>query len=53
MNHCDYLENDGRFGCLAVSMRVSLYEHASENAEATVSDMIETVVASTANYRVV
>jgi hypothetical protein len=34
-------------------MRVSLYEHASEKSEATVSDMIETFFASTANYRVV
>jgi hypothetical protein len=53
VNHCDYFGNDGRFGYLAVSMRISLYEHASDNTEATVSDMVETVLASTANYRVV
>jgi hypothetical protein len=49
MNDFDNFRNDDSFGCFAVSPRVPLYEHASENAEATVSDMIETVSSATAN----
>jgi hypothetical protein len=51
-NHSDYFGDDSRLGSLGVSLRVSLYEDPSESTEATIADMIETVLASTTNYRV-
>jgi hypothetical protein len=49
-NDFDDFGNDGRFGHLTISTRVSFNVHASENTEATVSDVVETVSSSTANY---
>jgi hypothetical protein len=52
-NRGDYFRNNDRFGGLAISLRKFLYVLASENMEATVSNMVDTVFASTAKYRVV
>jgi hypothetical protein len=51
-NDCDYFGDDGRLGSLPFGLRISLNEHASNITEPTVSDMIETVLASAANYGV-
>jgi hypothetical protein len=52
-NHINYFGYDGRFGWHGDSPRISLHKLASESTEALVSDMIETVLAPTTNYRVV
>jgi hypothetical protein len=44
-----YVEEDRAFDSLTVSSRVSLREHTSDDAEATVSYMVIAVLASPAN----